>query len=77
MTVFLQVICAAGGQQEHHTITQTRSGGVLKSGANRRQRIKGGFWQRMWLILLVFGGNFQFLKDVVSRDTFKTVNLVR
>ena len=40
---FFQVICAAGGQQEHHPVTQTRSGGVIKTGANRRQHIKRDF----------------------------------
>jgi len=39
----LRVICAAGGQQEHHTFTQTRSGGVIETSANRRQHIKGDF----------------------------------
>ena len=34
--------CAAGGQQEHHTLTQTRSGGVIKTSANRRQHIFRG-----------------------------------
>ena len=41
--VFLEVICAAEGQQEHQTITQTRSVGVIKTSANRRQHIKGDF----------------------------------
>jgi len=36
---FLSVICAAGGQQEHHTVTQARSAGVIKISANRRQHI--------------------------------------
>ena len=35
----LSVDCAAGGQQEHHTFTQTRSGGVITISANRRQHI--------------------------------------
>jgi len=37
---FFSVICAAGGQQEHHTVTQARSAGVIKSGANRRQHFQ-------------------------------------
>jgi len=32
---------AAGGQLEHHTVTQTRSGGVVKISANRRQHKAG------------------------------------
>ena len=30
-------------QHDHHTITQTRSGGVIKSGANRRMHILSYF----------------------------------
>jgi len=36
----LSVICAAGGQHEHHTDTQTRSDGVIKNGVNHRQHFQ-------------------------------------
>ena len=34
---------AAGGQHEHHAVTQAQSAGVIKISVNRRQLIKGDF----------------------------------
>jgi len=44
-------ICAAGGQHEEHTITQTRSGRVSKTSANHRQHIVRDFLLKIIAIL--------------------------
>ena len=55
---FLQVICAAGGQQEHQTITQARSDKKLVRTAGSTFRWHWG--QRIRLILFGRGGSFVF-----------------
>jgi hypothetical protein len=45
------IVSAGGGQREHRTLTQTRSGGVIKTGANRRQHKSGSSWVTRFSIL--------------------------
>ena len=60
----MQVICAAEGQHEEHTVFRSPVRDVVnKNSTEPHAAHLEGFWVKMWLILLNFGGSFWFLRS--------------
>jgi len=63
--IFLQIICAVGGQQEVHLVLRSPVKDVVNKNSTEPQAAHlEGFWVKMWLIFVGFFSFLRFLSKI-------------